>query len=276
MDFRLLRVNFSRLFWRRRAFTHPRRSPSHETGVDLHRRRTLRLPSGIIATFNGGHERPSRQNTASICRQRSYSEIPVPLKTPATGATFTIAPLHPPKLKTPPIKSHPRAKRNSPSMATSTASIRRPFPPRPRRRTTRRHDLKIRLEISASSMIFETADLVPDRRREAGMDVCGSRARSSSGPATRSSREAESLAAESGRQDHIPDWRGREGPDVLLTYVWVSRASRRSAERIELLRPTSQRRAMAATAPRHQVHALLPAFHNTDTQVCRDRRESSG
>ncbi len=106
MDVGCYCLSFSRLF----AGAEPSQihvvHHQHESGVDDIAAGTLVFPNGIIATFNCGMS-VHADNSASICGNEGYIEIPVPWKPPAAGASFTIARSTPPRMDNPNPKAPP-------------------------------------------------------------------------------------------------------------------------------------------------------------------------
>ena len=106
MDVGFYCTNFSRLLARsepdRIHVVHHR----HESGVDDVIAGTLGFPNGVLASFTCGMT-VHADNTASICGDEGYIEIPVPWKPPSKGATFTIARSTPPKMENLNVKGPP-------------------------------------------------------------------------------------------------------------------------------------------------------------------------
>lgn len=69
----------------------------HASGVDDLVAGTLHFPNDIVASFTVGMG-VQADNTAYLCGDEGYIEIPIPWKPPATGATFTLARQTPPKM----------------------------------------------------------------------------------------------------------------------------------------------------------------------------------
>jgi len=78
----------------------------HESGVDDVIAGTLGFPNGVLASFICGMT-VHADNTASICGDEGYIEIPIPWKPPSKGATFTIARSAPPKMEGPSLNAPP-------------------------------------------------------------------------------------------------------------------------------------------------------------------------
>ncbi|MFW6061015.1 MAG: Gfo/Idh/MocA family protein [Phycisphaeraceae bacterium] len=68
----------------------------HDSGVDDYAVGTLRFGSGLLATFACGMT-VQANNTAFVCGDEGYIEIPVPWKPPQTGARYTIGTMTPPR-----------------------------------------------------------------------------------------------------------------------------------------------------------------------------------
>lgn len=68
----------------------------HATGVDEVAAGTLQFPGGILASFTCGMSLQA-DNTASICGDEGYIEVPIPWKPPRQQAAYTIAHSTPPR-----------------------------------------------------------------------------------------------------------------------------------------------------------------------------------
>jgi xylose dehydrogenase (NAD/NADP) len=106
MDVGVYCTSFSRLFARsepdRIHVIHHR----HETGIEDVVAGTLGFPNGVLASFTCGMT-VHADNTAGICGDEGYIEIPVPWKPPSKGATFTIARSTPPRMENSNVKGPP-------------------------------------------------------------------------------------------------------------------------------------------------------------------------
>ncbi|MGA2497251.1 MAG: Gfo/Idh/MocA family oxidoreductase [Tepidisphaeraceae bacterium] len=80
----------------------------HESGVDDVAAGTLRFPSGIVAGFTCGMT-VHADNSAYVCGDDGYIEIPVPWKPPARDAVFHVCRSIPPKQDVPTAASPPAA-----------------------------------------------------------------------------------------------------------------------------------------------------------------------
>ncbi len=69
----------------------------HPSGVDQLAAGLMQFPGGITASFTCGMNAQA-DNTASICGEEGYIEIPVPWKPPVENATWSIAYSTPPKM----------------------------------------------------------------------------------------------------------------------------------------------------------------------------------
>jgi D-xylose 1-dehydrogenase (NADP+, D-xylono-1,5-lactone-forming) len=100
MDIGCYCVNFSLLF----AGTEPQAIHAaarvHERGVDEITAGVLQFPRGITASFTCGMT-VQADNTAYLCGDEGYIEIPVPWKPPRQGAPYTIARSTPPRMDKP-------------------------------------------------------------------------------------------------------------------------------------------------------------------------------
>jgi predicted dehydrogenase len=106
MDVGVYCTNFARLFAKSepdRVHVFHRR---HGSGVDDIIAGMLGFPNGVLASFSCGMT-VHADNTASICGDEGYLEIPVPWKPPSKGATFTIARSTPPKMEGAGVKVPP-------------------------------------------------------------------------------------------------------------------------------------------------------------------------
>jgi predicted dehydrogenase len=97
MDVGCYCINFSRMLAREEpdkifATTH-----LHERGVDDVLSATMHFPSGIVASFTCGMT-VHADNSAYICGDEGYIEVPVPWKPPVQQAAYTIARSTPPKM----------------------------------------------------------------------------------------------------------------------------------------------------------------------------------
>jgi predicted dehydrogenase len=72
----------------------------HPTGVDELAAGTLEFPNGILASFTCGMTLQA-DNTAYICGDEGYIEVPVPWKPPRLHAAYTIAHGAPPRMDRP-------------------------------------------------------------------------------------------------------------------------------------------------------------------------------
>jgi len=68
----------------------------HETGVDDYAAGALRFPSGVLSTFTCGMTLQAN-NTAHICGDAGYIEVPVPWKPPMNQARYSVASMTPPR-----------------------------------------------------------------------------------------------------------------------------------------------------------------------------------
>jgi predicted dehydrogenase len=69
----------------------------HESGVDDLAGGVLHFPGSVLATFSCGMT-VQADNTAMICGEDGYIEIPVPWKPPRENAAYTVAHSTPPKM----------------------------------------------------------------------------------------------------------------------------------------------------------------------------------
>ncbi len=97
MDIGCYCVNFSRLFAGEEPDKIAASAHMHERGVDDCVTATLHFPHGIVASFTAGMT-VHADNTASICGDEGYIEVPVPWKPPVQKAAYTVARSTPPKM----------------------------------------------------------------------------------------------------------------------------------------------------------------------------------
>lgn len=69
----------------------------HPRGIDALTVGSLAFPNGVLATFACGMIAQA-DNTATICGEEGYIEVPVPWKPPVHAATFTLAQGTPPRM----------------------------------------------------------------------------------------------------------------------------------------------------------------------------------
>ena len=75
-----------------------------ETGVDDYAAGVLQFPSGVTASFTCGMT-VQADNTAYLCGDEGYLEIPIPWKPPIQQAAYTITTAIPPRQDQPPLTS---------------------------------------------------------------------------------------------------------------------------------------------------------------------------
>src|SRR5687768_13193128 len=97
MDIGCYCINFSRMLAREEPNEIHASAHMHERGVDDVLAATMRFPSGIVASFTCGMT-VHADNTAYICGDEGYIEVPVPWKPPAKQAAYTVARSTPPKM----------------------------------------------------------------------------------------------------------------------------------------------------------------------------------
>jgi predicted dehydrogenase len=97
MDIGCYCIDFSRLVAGQEPASVHAFGKLHERGVDEMAVGTLRFPSGIVASFTCGMCLQA-DNTASICGDDGYIEIPWPWKPPAQRAEHTLARSTPPRM----------------------------------------------------------------------------------------------------------------------------------------------------------------------------------
>ena len=68
----------------------------HETGVDEYAAGTLTFANGVLASFTCGMT-VQANNTAFICGDEGYIEIPIPWKPPVSGAKYVVGQMTPPR-----------------------------------------------------------------------------------------------------------------------------------------------------------------------------------
>jgi predicted dehydrogenase len=97
MDIGCYCINFSRFFAGAEPSAMHVTGQLHSSGVDELAAGTLSFPDGVVASFTCGMT-VQADNTAYLCGDEGYIEIPIPWKPPATSAEFTIARSTPPKM----------------------------------------------------------------------------------------------------------------------------------------------------------------------------------
>jgi D-xylose 1-dehydrogenase (NADP+, D-xylono-1,5-lactone-forming) len=97
MDVGCYCINFTRLIAREEPTEIHATAHMHERGVDDALTATLKFPSGIVASFTSGMT-VHADNTAYICGDEGYIEVPVPWKPPPKQAAYTVARSTPPKM----------------------------------------------------------------------------------------------------------------------------------------------------------------------------------
>jgi D-xylose 1-dehydrogenase (NADP+, D-xylono-1,5-lactone-forming) len=97
MDVGCYCVSFSRLFAGAEPTEIRVTGKLHPSGVDEQVSGYLRFPNDVMATFTCGMG-VQADNTASICGDEGYIEIPIPWKPPAVGAQYMVAHSTPPKM----------------------------------------------------------------------------------------------------------------------------------------------------------------------------------
>jgi predicted dehydrogenase len=97
MDIGCYCISFSRLFAGGEPSIVRAAAHKHESGVDDITVGFLQFPSGILATFTCGMI-VQADNTAYICGDEGFIEVPVPWKPPAQQAAYTIARSTPPRM----------------------------------------------------------------------------------------------------------------------------------------------------------------------------------
>ena len=97
MDIGCYCINFSRLFGAAEPTAINGVGRMHETGVDVNGAGVLGFPGGVLAAFSYGMN-VQADNTAHLCGDDGYIEIPVPWKPPAGAGTFIITRGTPPKM----------------------------------------------------------------------------------------------------------------------------------------------------------------------------------
>lgn len=97
MDIGCYCINFSRFF----AGAEPTECSAvghlDASGIDDYCSATMRFENGVIASFTCGMT-VQADNTAYLCGDEGYIEIPIPWKPPSMGATYTVARSTPPRM----------------------------------------------------------------------------------------------------------------------------------------------------------------------------------
>jgi predicted dehydrogenase len=96
MDVGCYCLNFARLFAGAEPIGVTCAGNVHETGVDDHTAGLLTFPGGLLATFACAMT-VQADNTATLCGDEGFIEIPIPWKPPADNAVYTIAHSTPPR-----------------------------------------------------------------------------------------------------------------------------------------------------------------------------------
>lgn len=97
MDIGCYCANFSRAIAQSEPVSMHATGHLHASGVDDLAAVTLSFPDDIVASFTVGMGLQA-DNSAYICGDEGYIEIPIPWKPPAADATFTVARQTPPKM----------------------------------------------------------------------------------------------------------------------------------------------------------------------------------
>ena len=97
MDVGCYCINFTRMLAREEPDQIHATAHMHEKGVDDALTATMRFPSGIVASFTCGMT-VHADNTAYLCGDEGFIEIPVPWKPAVTQAAYTVARSTPPKM----------------------------------------------------------------------------------------------------------------------------------------------------------------------------------
>ena len=96
MDVGCYCLNFSRAFAGSEPTSVTAVGNIHESGVDDHTAGVMTFPGGVIATFACAMT-VQADNTATLCGDEGFLEIPVPWKPPTEDAVYTIARATPPR-----------------------------------------------------------------------------------------------------------------------------------------------------------------------------------
>src|SRR6185437_4599683 len=109
MDIGCYCINFSRLIAGAEPSSMHAVGQLHPSGVDELAAAVLQFPGNIAASFTCGMNAQA-DNTASICGDEGYIEIPVPWKPPVQNAVWNLAYSTPPRMDQPGSAAPPRAK----------------------------------------------------------------------------------------------------------------------------------------------------------------------
>jgi D-xylose 1-dehydrogenase (NADP+, D-xylono-1,5-lactone-forming) len=97
MDIGCYCISFSRLFAGQQPQAMHAAAKLHPRGVDEYTAGVLQFPGGVVASFTCGMT-VQADNTAHLCGDEGYIEIPIPWKPPSKQAVFTIARGTPPRM----------------------------------------------------------------------------------------------------------------------------------------------------------------------------------
>jgi xylose dehydrogenase (NAD/NADP) len=106
MDVGCYCLSFTRLFAKAEPTTVHAVANIHETGVDDLTTCTMQFPGGLTATFTCAMT-VQADNTATLCGQEAFLEVPIPWKPPTERAVYTIARSIPPRQDLPPNAPRP-------------------------------------------------------------------------------------------------------------------------------------------------------------------------
>ena len=104
MDIGCYCISFSRLFAGCEIVRCDVMAQRHSTGVDHVAVGMMQFENGILGSFTCGMS-VQADNSAYLCGDEGYIEIPIPWKPPEQGATFSVVKATPPRMETPGISA---------------------------------------------------------------------------------------------------------------------------------------------------------------------------
>jgi D-xylose 1-dehydrogenase (NADP+, D-xylono-1,5-lactone-forming) len=96
MDIGCYCINYSRLFAKSEPIKIQAYAHIHETGIDDIATASMEFPNGVVASFTSGMT-VQADNTAYLCGDEGFIQIPIPWKPPVKDAQYTIARSTPPR-----------------------------------------------------------------------------------------------------------------------------------------------------------------------------------